>query len=77
MLYSVSPICGYMDLYLDLFQDFILTSFISSVTTATDEHLLVLNIHGRYVIQFQLCRHKFTIDSRYHLMPKGVGVYCY
>ena len=28
MLYSVSPICGYMDLYLDLFQDIIQKRFL-------------------------------------------------
>jgi hypothetical protein len=55
-------------------RDFISTRFLLSVTPTTDQHQLLLNICGRYVVQFQLCHHKFTIDSRCHPIEGYQGV---
>ena len=44
MLYSVSPICGCMDLYLDLFQDFIFNNVDSVICDGNLERINAENI---------------------------------
>ena len=42
MLYSVFPICGYMDSYLELFQDIFSKMFMKALQSATDSHLILV-----------------------------------
>ena len=73
MLYSVFPICGYMDLHLDLFQNFKKQKVVfQSVTTVTNQHWPSwIYLEGMFYSWTQ-CRHKFTMDSRSAFMPKGI-----
>ena len=73
-IYTVFPICGYMDLYLDLFQDLLLLKAIDCKALRCSQVNIWFSwiyLEGTSYNCYQ-CRHKFTIDSRRCLTSKDV-----